>query len=324
MRVQGSVGRLAAAALLAASTARPYAQVPTAQTAEIDRLLAEARMAAGRVNFSGEEQKAAEAAALSRTARDADRLIASLMTLGEATAYETRPAQCEAALREADGLASARSSDTIKAKIANGLGVCYRALSQFDDAIDSLRRAARAFGASGDQTNLARVQANISSLYRMLGEFNLLSADAYTDAIDLLIASGRVEDAFAISERQRARSFLDTLDERRNGIGAAVTADQQARETALAARGAAAQKELWTQNVTESRRRELAATLADTDDALDELHREIRRSDPRYANLRYPEMVTARDVVAMSGSDTVLLSYVLGEDRSSGLCRRPA
>ncbi len=511
----GTVRAGLAAALVVACTLTSGAQAPASQASDIDRLLGEAKAALGRADFADEQRKATEAAALSRTTHDDDRLISSLLDLSEATFYQTHPDECVTALREADGVANRGTNLATRARIANGLGVCYRALSQFDDATDSMRRAAEWFGAVGDHTNLARVQANISSIYRMLGETSLatdwadratrtplspanppieafllltrgnaefeagesdraivtfkaalheiaedaspimavlrseidvgmayaefwasrntlaraageraldeirranqpdalgiaaahliigaslvrtgdrsaaldhlllarenwqqvgssdydsmrfateiwlarvargngqttealgldtaiinalerkragtrvtdtssatamaLSADAYTDAIDLLFGMGRVDEAFAVSERQRARTFLDTLDEHRNGIGEAVTSDQHTREDALTAKAAAAQKELWTQGLPDARRQALTATLADIDESLDALHREVRRTDPRYADVRYPELASARDTIAMMDDDTVLLSYVLGDDRS--------
>lgn len=142
------------------------------------------------------------------------------------------------------------------------------------------------------------------------------SADTYVETIDLLMSLGRVGEAFDVSERHRARTFLDTLDERRNRLGDAVTPEQRARERDLGARAADLQRQRWSVSDGDPRLTTIDAALNAVDDDAAALRRDIRRADPRYGNLRYPETITADAAVAAVPGDTALVSYTLGGVRS--------
>jgi tetratricopeptide (TPR) repeat protein len=149
------------------------------------------------------------------------------------------------------------------------------------------------------------------------GATSLLPATrAYADTIDLLISLGRSADAFDVSERYRARLFLDTLDDRRNGIGQSMTDAERARETSLADEAVKVQTRLWDPQTPAAARRTLEARLGAIDQDLDALRREVRRQDPRYGRVRFPELMTAGAVTGSLAPDTAMLSFVLGDDRS--------
>lgn len=149
----------------------------------------------------------------------------------------------------------------------------------------------------------------------------------YDDGIDLLAEldrrrPGRSYDAqaLALSENARARGLLDLIAEGRIELRQGIPEDLRKRQDEIT--------------------RELAATLASRDQlsaaggdlgkvsvSLDKLKRDqerlasdARRSNPRYARVRYPQPITARDVQEdiqrKLDRDTALLEYSLGEDAS--------
>ncbi len=138
----------------------------------------------------------------------------------------------------------------------------------------------------------------------------------FIDTIDALFSAGRIQDAFDLSERYRARAFLMVLTESRTLAAPTLSSDQKRRADDLALRTSRAQKELWDADLAAARRVELNRTLSDIDDALDVLHREERRNNPKYAAIRYPEVATASSVMASLPADTAVVTYALGDDRS--------
>jgi CHAT domain-containing protein len=125
---------------------------------------------------------------------------------------------------------------------------------------------------------------------------------------------GHAEAALALSERARARSLLDLLQEARTEIRQSIPPELRDRELSLAYQLGSKARLLRTSTSEEKRaqlQRELTGLLAEAD----RLEDEIRRSNPRYAVLHQPPL----DAVGIRGlldADTVLLEYTLGEERS--------
>lgn len=137
-----------------------------------------------------------------------------------------------------------------------------------------------------------------------------------SELVDLLFEMGRVEDAFDATERWRARLFLDQLDERRSGVGRVLTPEQRARETSIAQRAAVLQRQSWDLNVTPARRAELERELQGVDRDLDALRREVRRADPKYGHIRYPDILNASRVRTNLDGESVVVAYLMGPQRS--------
>jgi CHAT domain-containing protein/Tfp pilus assembly protein PilF len=138
----------------------------------------------------------------------------------------------------------------------------------------------------------------------------------FVDTISLLFAVGRVQDAFDVSEQYRARVFLETLAESHSGAAQVMSSEQRRRQTDLSVRASAIQKELWDAELPPVRRQTLERSLLPIDEDLDALRLEVRRTSPQYANLQYPDLVTAGHVANQIDQDTVLISYVLGDGHS--------
>ncbi|HEY9869087.1 MAG TPA: CHAT domain-containing protein [Candidatus Obscuribacterales bacterium] len=108
--------------------------------------------------------------------------------------------------KQAQTLAEASGSIEARWDCALGLGKVYKATGQYDQAIAQLRRA------------MELVEQERSQLSRdTFKTFNMdLRQDCFTELIDTLLLSGKVEEALAVAERGRARAFLDLLEGRRS------------------------------------------------------------------------------------------------------------
>lgn len=137
---------------------------------------------------------------------------------------------------------------------------------------------------------------------------------AFDLALGLSMDLGQAEHALALSERARARSLLDMVEEGRTEIREGIPPDLREREESLAYRFAVNSRGLRTaskEEVRKSLRRELNELLT----AADRLEDEKRRRNPRYAVLnRRP--LEADGIQALLEPDTVLLEFALGEKRS--------
>jgi CHAT domain-containing protein len=125
---------------------------------------------------------------------------------------------------------------------------------------------------------------------------------------------GHAEAALALSERARARSLLDLLQEARTEIRQSIPPELRDRQLSLAYQLGSKARLLRASTSEEKRaqlQRELTGLLAEAD----RLEDEIRRSNPRYAVLHQPPL-DAAGIRGLLDEDTVLLEYTLGEERS--------
>jgi CHAT domain-containing protein/Tfp pilus assembly protein PilF len=157
--------------------------------------------------------------------------------------------------------------------------------------------------------------------------FFALAQDYYEFYVDLLMHMHRLDperghaaSALEISERARARSLLDLLRESEVDVRQGVPADLLERERVLRARlntAAAYQRGLLSETYTAAQSAAAAKDVGDLSDALSEVESQIRQASPRYAALTQARTSSAEGIQRdMGGSDTVLLEYALGKERS--------
>ncbi|HVR96375.1 MAG TPA: CHAT domain-containing tetratricopeptide repeat protein [Thermoanaerobaculia bacterium] len=130
---------------------------------------------------------------------------------------------------------------------------------------------------------------------------------------------GHAREALAMSERARARSLLELLQEAGTAAFAGVDPVLRERERSLRNRlnaKATYQLELLsgasTAGQREAAERDLAGLLAE----VDQVEAEIRRRSPRYAALTQPQPLDAAGVQRLLDPGTLLLEYALGDERS--------
>ncbi|HEX5702282.1 MAG TPA: CHAT domain-containing protein [Pyrinomonadaceae bacterium] len=151
--------------------------------------------------------------------------------------------------------------------------------------------------------------------------------DYYEFYIDLLMRlhkqhpnDGYNAKALHATERARARSLLDTLNEAnadiRQGVDAALLQREQETQRRLNAK-AQTQMSLVSQKHSEAQAKAIAEEIQALIKDLQQVETEIRQNSPQYAALMQPRPLTVREIqTQVLDQETVLLEYALGEERS--------
>ncbi len=130
---------------------------------------------------------------------------------------------------------------------------------------------------------------------------------------------GYAQQALATSDRARARSLLDLLQEARADIREGVDPALRDRERELLVRlnaKAGREAELASRPSTAERRRAAEEEIRSVLDELAQVEGEIRRDSPSYAALTQPPPTTVGEIQGLLGDGTLLLEVWLGEERS--------
>jgi CHAT domain-containing protein len=142
---------------------------------------------------------------------------------------------------------------------------------------------------------------------------------AYEDAIYVLSRlhhrdpdKGFDRQAFYYAEKGRARSFLDLLAESRARITKGLTAAQQQQEASLFAELSKASAALLRQASEPN-----TQAVRKAEENLSQWAIELRRTNPQYQDLQYPEPDDSAKVQsALAGTGIAILEYTLGERQS--------
>ncbi|HTG32355.1 MAG TPA: CHAT domain-containing tetratricopeptide repeat protein [Thermoanaerobaculia bacterium] len=174
--------------------------------------------------------------------------------------------------------------------------------------------------------------AALESLRARLGNPELRAAflgsrgDVYELRVDILMrlaaahpGQGFDRAAFEASEDARARSLLDILRESRaalrTGIDPALAARQRDLERRLALKEDRFQTLLGRAKGDPAESKALEIESEQIRAELDTLDAEIRRRNPRYADLTHPGAANTGEIQALLDSGTLLLEYFLGRER---------
>ncbi|MBC7929141.1 MAG: CHAT domain-containing protein [Rubrivivax sp.] len=281
-----------------------------------------------------------------------------LAALGEVHRRMNRPAQAAEYLTQSLQLSRAAGNDRGgEAETLTNLGWCRYALGQLTEAQDYFVEALPMRREIGDRTgqaitllglahveraqgNLHNAQTHVEAALTIIEHlraqvasqplrlsFFALAQDYYEFYVDLLMhmrrldpARGGAAAALEVSERARARSLLDLLQESDVDVRQGVPAELLERERALRSKLNAAanyQRQLLGEPYSAA---QAAAAAKDVDDltiALGETEAQIRQSSPRYAALTQPQTLSARSIQReLADDDTLLLEYALGKERS--------
>ncbi len=131
--------------------------------------------------------------------------------------------------------------------------------------------------------------------------------------------AGHDLEAFAASERVRARSLLDLLGEARVDFDQGVDGTLIEQRNTLSRRlNAKAQRRqaLFAKNQSAATLAEAELEVATTLRQLDRVETEIRRTSPKFATISQPLTPSVNEIQRLLDNDTLLLEYTLGQDRS--------
>ena len=260
-----------------------------------------------------------------------------------------KPAEAIPLFEQALALAEKSKGTFQVAHIMSNLGTSQEAVGLLEEALASQERSLAMVRSDGTWTEEEwQIQSRIAHVLRSMGHNDeaiqhyqqaiagieqlrsvalntemgraglmVLAHDTYMQTADLLVEMHRNNDAFAIAERGRARAFLDMLAISREGLPDDLTPEQASREKSLLAQISSTQKELWKEGISPKELQEHKAKLISAEEDLDAFQVSVRRSNPRYSSIRYPEPLDiARVRSELLDDKTVLLEYLLGEKRS--------
>jgi CHAT domain-containing protein len=238
----------------------------------------------------------------------------------------------------------------------NYIGRIYESQSDYQNALTNYRRALSLSRIAADQAaevlslydiahverdhgNLIEAQRQIESSTSIAESLraNISSQDlkasyfatvrqAYDLYVDVLMqqhkanpGEGFAAKAFAISEKARARSFLESLHESqaniREGIDAALLAKERSLEETLNAKAERQMQLLASGNKSEAEK--VAKEINSLTIEYAEVSDQIKSTSPRYAALTLPQPLTLIEVQQrVLDDDSVLLEYALGDERS--------
>jgi CHAT domain-containing protein/Tfp pilus assembly protein PilF len=270
---------------------------------------------------------------------------------GMASAYQSleKPKEAIPLFEEALALAEKSPGTFQVAHIMSNLGTSQAAVGQLDAALNSQERSLDMVRTDGAWTEEEwQIQSRMGHVLRAMGRKNealqhyqeaiagierlrsvalnteggraglmVFTHDTYAETADLLVEMHRNNDAFAMAERGRARAFLEMLAISREGLPNDLTPEQASREKTLLAQISSAQKDLWKAGLSAKEQEDRKAKLTSAEEDLESFQVEIRRLNPRYASIRYPEPINISQVQhELLDDKTVLLEFLLGQKRS--------
>lgn len=275
--------------------------------------------------------------------------ITALEGMAEAHRRLGEPQKASELLEEAIPQAEKAASGVQSARLWSELGENREALGRLDAALASQYRSLSIVHANGGDPDFEwQVEGRIGRTLRALGQREAAlehyqkaiteierlrsvainteegragvlarSRAVYAETADLLTDLHRDADAFEMAERGRARGFVEMLTTTRGGLPDELTPEQVRNESVLQSRIVSIQKTLWEEGTSTKEEQQRKAELAAAEEELEAFHVAVRRSNPRYASLRYPEPINAARVQSdLLDKKSVLLEFMLGEKRS--------
>ncbi len=174
---------------------------------------------------------------------------------------------------------------------------------------------------------LSKIEAVRSSVdIQLRASYLGIKLDAYQFYIALLMRMHRLNPserndvaALKASEQARARSFLEMLAEARinirQGVAPALIERERMLSQQINVKAERLTQALGQQNLKE-RAASLTKQLAELQNEYQQTQAAIRKASPAYAALTQPQPLAFKEIQQLLDSDTLLLEYALGDERS--------
>jgi CHAT domain-containing protein/Tfp pilus assembly protein PilF len=256
-----------------------------------------------------------QALALHRQTGDRANEAITLHRKGEALAAAGKPAEALPIFAQSLALTGALGDRFSEAVTLAAQARALRALGELDRAANDAAAAIAAFESFRGRLGNPELRASF------LGS----RGDVYELRVDLLMrlaaarpGQGFEQAAFEASEDARARSLLDTVRESgaeiRKGIDPALAAQQRDLERRLALKEDRLQALLGRAKGDPAASKVLEIECEQLRAELDTLDSEVRRTNPRYADLTQPSAASTKEIQALLDPETLLLEYSLGRE----------
>ncbi|MCI0617059.1 CHAT domain-containing protein, partial [bacterium] len=176
---------------------------------------------------------------------------------------------------------------------------------------------------------LQAMKESIVVLERIRGEVDVAELRAgyfqdkvmvYTKLIQLLIAKQNLPEAFEYVQRSKARGFLDMLAEARINQESILNADLRDKKKETETNLRKIHQSIQTESEKEVVDRSKIATFEKQRNGLEleysNLILEIRKQNPEYADIQYPQPLKLSDAQSLLDPQSVLLEYSIGDSES--------
>jgi Uncharacterized protein conserved in bacteria len=255
---------------------------------------------------------------ISREIKDKEREANCLLNLGNA--YTLLEMKDDAMLNYKAGLDIARLLDSpdLLWKLIAGMAENYergkeydKAIALNDSALEILEEMRGTLQSEEQKTSfMARERFAFEYVINMLGNF--YEKDK-TKGYDIL--------AFQYAERSKSRAFLDLLAESLANVKEGVNSDLLKKQdevlVSLTQAKQSLEQELKTEQADQQKISKLKGKVKVSEEDLSKINQEIRKTNPRYADLHYPEPVKLVEAQALCpDKNTVLLEYSVGDSSS--------
>ncbi|MDY0093757.1 MAG: CHAT domain-containing tetratricopeptide repeat protein [Candidatus Vecturithrix sp.] len=245
---------------------------------------------------------------------------------------------------EALTIARAIGNRTGEGVILGGIGMVHEVTGEYQKALDYLQESLTIRKMIGNQAGEEKVLENIGYVYeqqkqwREAGEYYqqaiaLLEAirsktggseakesflgqhiKVYIHTVQCLLQLNAPEEAFAYTERSKARSFLEQLYEVSTGVKCGVDSQLFAEETNLYGKLAVIEQNLKEQ-INDEQREQLLEKRHALEHELSVIQMKLRTSNPCYAELKYPQPATVEQVqqeILKEGE--IIVEYLQGDE----------
>ena len=126
--------------------------------------------------------------------------------------------------------------------------------------------------------------------------------------------------AFQIMEKAKARGFLDSLEVSRVSAGRSADPEIENRLNDLRIRMSRMSRRLTESAASPIERKQWDAEASRLEEDYALLRREIRARDPRFADLRFPDLISLENAQKeLLDSDTAIFAYAVGRETAYGL-----
>jgi CHAT domain-containing protein len=229
----------------------------------------------------------------------------SLHNLGKVDELEGRP-ESAAHYRQALDLFRRSGEPSGVARVLASMAQAEEKAGRLDEALRRIEESLAIFDSLGRQLGTPRLR----------GSFLALRQNAYAIAVAILAdldasrpGQGYAARAFQASERARARTLTESVTEARLDLADGLSEELRRKESELSARLIQLQKE----GATEDR-------IASAEEEWDRLIAEIRRRNPRYASLHYPDPISWEEAREFLDPETAVISFAVAADRILVFC----
>jgi CHAT domain-containing protein len=189
-------------------------------------------------------------------------------------------------------------------------GDVLKTLGKNDEALDLIKESITVLEHLRSEVNTAEQRA----------EYFENKIKVYNDAIHILIAKQNLPEAFEYVQRSKARGFLDMLAEARVNQEDILSADLRDRkkkdDNALRKIQQNIESEYEKETIDRSKIAALEKQRNELETEYSNLILEIRKEDPRFADIQYPEPLKLSEAQALLDPSSVLLEYSIGDSAS--------